>query len=101
MMPRTGGLYSGSWPRPFTPKPVGHGSPRPGLLARALTRARTADRKNFAEVKVTGWVEEHDLQVKVKAVRRLLAKEDMVKISIYHKRGQALDKLVRRFRTYK
>lgn len=41
---------------------------------------------------MTGWVEENDLQTKVKAIRRLLAKEDMVKISIYHKKGQSLDK---------
>ena len=53
-----------------------------------------ADRKAFAEVKVTGWVENNDLQTKVKAIRRLLPKEDMVKISIYHKKGQSLDKAV-------
>jgi ABC-type uncharacterized transport system substrate-binding protein len=71
------------------------------LVARALVCLfvfigflSSADRQSFAEVKVTGWVEENDLQTKVKAIRRLLPKEDMVKISIYHKKGQTLDKEV-------
>jgi hypothetical protein len=72
----------------------------PSLAAREAAAYRkpwraVADRQSFAEVKVTGYVEEHDLQTKLKAIRRLVTKEEMVKISIYHKRGQKLDKAVR------
>ena len=51
---------------------------------------------DFKEVKVTSWVEQHDLDIKMSMVRRFLENVGLVKITIYHKKGQDMRDLATR-----
>eukprot|EP00053_Salpingoeca_punica_P018341 m.179467 g.179467 ORF g.179467 m.179467 type:complete len:411 (-) comp17409_c0_seq3:1869-3101(-) len=70
-------------------KPWGAVAQGSGRQQQQQQEAKAKPKDNTREIQMTGWVQQHDLLVKVKKIREFLLKQHEVRVVVKHKKGQS------------